>query len=407
MRIPPRRLRVLAVGALAAVALAACSATTSDPETAVEAAAVEPVQLEPVEQSEIEQTPTALLLSLDDPLLPPPLVDPARVVSGGPPPDGIPPVDEPRFLAPDDVPWLTDDEPVIALSIGDEHRAYPVQIMVWHEIVNDTVAGRPVSVTYCPLCNSALAFDRRLGERVLTFGTSGKLYLSDLVMYDRQTESLWSQLEGRAIAGVLTGERLERIPVQTVTWAQWRDAHPDGWVLSRDTGATRDYGRNPYVGYDEAGSDPFLFDGDADPRLEPKERVLGLGDPDDPVAVPLAALSRERVLELEVAGEPVVLWAEEGLRSALDTADIAEGRALAATGAFSPEVDGRRLTFRAQGPQGFVDDQTGSAWDVLGRALSGPLAGSRLEPAGHVDTFWFAWAAFHPETRLVDGRRSS
>jgi hypothetical protein len=401
-----RRVRLVVLSALAGLVLAACSAGTSidpagRPSQPADGPAAPSVKLEPVEQSATEPTPSALQLSLDDPLLPTPLVTPARVVSGGPPPDGIPPVDEPRFLAPDDVPWLADDEPVIALSLDDEHRAYPVQVMVWHEIVNDTVAGRPVSVTYCPLCNSALAFDRRLGDRLLTFGTSGKLYLSDLVMYDRQTESLWSQIEGRAIAGVLTGEQLERIPVQTVSWAQWRDAHPDGWVLSRDTGADRDYGRNPYVGYDEATSDPFLFDGDADPRLDVKARVLGLGDPDDPVAVPLTALSRSRVVALEVAGDQVVLWAGEGLRSALDTADIAEGRELATTGEKAPVVDGRTLTFRADGPQTFVDDQTGTTWDVLGRAVSGPLAGTRLEATGHLDTFWFSWAAFHPQTRLV------
>ena len=397
------RLRVRRLAALCTLAILALPACSS-PSTPADEPGAKSVQLEAVEQSDVEQTPSALQLRLDDPRLPAPLVDPARVVSGGPPPDGIPPVDEPRFLRADDVPWLGDEEPVIALSTGGEHRAYPVQVMVWHEIVNDTVGGHPVSVTYCPLCGSALAFDRRLGDRVMTFGTSGKLYLSDLVMYDRQTESLWSQIEGRAVAGVLTGQRLERIPVQTVSWAQWRQAHPDGWVLSRDTGAERDYGRNPYVGYDEEGSEPFLFDGRADARLAPKERVLGLGDGDDAVAVPLAALAGTRVLEVQVAGRTVVVWAAAGLRSTLDTADIAAGRELAATGAFLPRVDGRPLTFRAAGPQSFVDDQTGSTWDVLGRALSGPLAGAQLEATGHLDTFWFAWAAFHPETRLAARR---
>ena len=400
-RTAARRLAALCLMAGLAVAAGSSPGSTASSE---DERAARPVQLEAVEQSEVELTPSALQLSVDDPHLPPPLVEPARVVSGGPGPDGIPPVDEPRFLPVKDVPWLTDGEPVIALSIGEEHRAYPVQIMVWHEIVNDTVAGRPVSVTYCPLCNSALAFDRRLDDRVLTLGTSGKLYLSDLVMYDRQTQSLWSQIEGRAIAGVLTGEQLERIPVQTVSWAQWRQAHPSGWVLSRDTGAERDYGRNPYVGYDEAASDPFLFDGQADERLEPKERVLGLGDAEDPVAVPLAALADTRVLEVDVAGREVVVWAAAGLRSALDSEDIAEGRELAATGAFLPRTGDRTLTFRPAGPETFVDDQTGSSWDVLGRAVSGSLTGAQLEPAGHLDTFWFAWAAFHPETRLVRPR---
>jgi hypothetical protein len=400
-----RRLRAVALAALAAVTVAGCAADSDSdaaaPDRSDLTSSVDSRVLEPVEQSPVEKTLSVLDLALDDQRLPKPLVDPARVVSGGPPPDGIPPVDEPRFLPADDVPWLADDEPVVSLSIGDEHRAYPVQVMVWHEIVNDTVDGTPVTITYCPLCNSALAFDRRLDDRLMTFGTSGKLYLSDLVMYDRQTESLWSQIEGRAIAGVQTGAQLERIPVQTVTWAQWREAHPDGWVLSRDTGAERDYGRNPYVGYDEAASDPFLFDGDADPRFEPKERVLGLGGEQDPVAVPLAPLAQARVLELEVAGDPVVVWAVQGLRSALDTADITEGREIAATGAFVPQAGGKQLTFVAADEQTFRDEQTGSTWDVLGRAIDGPLAGTRLEPAAHVDTFWFSWAAFHPETRVV------
>jgi hypothetical protein len=292
MRSPASKRRMGVVVAVAALTLTACTASdgpaADDDGTRASAGSV---VLEDVEQSEPEDTPSALRLPLDDPQLPRPLVDPARVVSGGPPPDGIPPIDEPRFLRPDDVAWLAEDEAVIALDVDGESRAYPVQILVWHEIVNDTVAGTPVSLTYCPLCNSALAFDRRLGDRLLTFGTSGKLYLSDLVMYDRQTESLWSQIEGRAIAGVLAGAEVTQIPVQMLTWKQWREANPDGWVLSRDTGAERDYGRNPYVGYDDADSHPFLFDGKVDPRLQPKERVITLGGADDPVAVPLAVVA--------------------------------------------------------------------------------------------------------------------
>jgi hypothetical protein len=202
-------------GALVLLAvLAACAAPggTSPPGRA------DAVVLEAVAGSAREDVPSALD-RIDDPALPPPLVDPARVVSGGPPPDGIPPIDRPRFQPARDVDWLADDEPVLAPAIGSPGRAYPVRILIWHEIVNDTIGERPVAITYCPLCNSALGFDRRLGERVLTFGTSGKLYLSDLVMYDRQTESLFSQIEGRAIAGVLAGVELDRVPVQTVTWA--------------------------------------------------------------------------------------------------------------------------------------------------------------------------------------------
>jgi hypothetical protein len=292
--------------------LGACSAP-ADPSPA----AAGPVLLEEVAGSPAEVVASALD-RIDDPALPAPLVDPARVISGGPPPDGIPPIDQPRFEPAADVGWLTEDEPVLAPAIGQPARAYPVRLLIWHEIVNDTIGGRPVAITYCPLCNSALGFDRRLGERLLTFGTSGKLYLSDLVMYDRQTESLWSQIEGRAIAGLLAGAELDRVPVQTVTWAQWRQTHPDGWVLSRDTGVTRDYGRNPYTGYDDPATQPFLFDGPPDPRLPPKERVAALGGDADPVAIPLTALTDAGAVELEVSGRPAVVWSVGGLRSALE-----------------------------------------------------------------------------------------
>ncbi len=399
--------RLVAVLGVAALALTACGGGDpgsggSEGGTAEESVANgDAVRLEAVDESPREEGPSALKLRLDDPSLPQPLVDPARVISGGPPPDGIPPVDDPLFLRPDEVGFLADDEPVVALEVDGQHRAYPVQIMVWHEIVNDTVGGVPVSVTYCPLCNSALAFERDLGERTVTFGTSGSLYLSDLVMYDRQTESLWSQLEGRAIAGVLTGEELTRIPVQTVTWAQWRTAHPDGWVLSRETGVQRDYGRNPYVGYDQPDSAPFLFDGESDDRLPPKERVIALGDPEDPVAVPLTDLSVDRVRALEVGGLPVVVWAVAGLRSALDTQDLSDGRALATSGAFRPTAGGLDLTFVPSGEAAFTDEETGTRWDVTGLGVDGQLEGEQLERVGHIDTFWFAWAAFHPDTRLV------
>ncbi len=227
------------------------------------------------------------------------------------------------------------------------------------------------------------------------------LYHSDLVMYDRQTESLWSQIEGRAIAGALAGTELDRIPVQTVTWAQWQAAHPDGWVLSRETGVDRDYGANPYVGYDSPDSYPFLFRGEPDPRLPPKERVAGLGGDEDPVAVPLSDLVEAGVAEVVVGGRPVVLWATEGLRSPLDKAHVGRGRAVGATGAFDPVLDGEHLEFTRSEDGFFADTATGSRWNVLGKAVEGPLAGARLTPAEHLDTFWFAWAAFHPTTRLA------
>lgn len=158
---------------------------------------------------EVAPSPREMTLSaLEDPGregLPKPLVNPAEIVPGGPPPDGIPAIDHPRFEHAGSVTWLRDREPLLALNVGSESRAYPIQVLIWHEIVNDTVGGVPVAVTYCPLCDSAIALDRRLGGRVLDFGTSGRRYRSNLVMYDRQTKSLWSQFIGTAIAGVLSG----------------------------------------------------------------------------------------------------------------------------------------------------------------------------------------------------------
>jgi hypothetical protein len=386
--------------------LAACSAGGDRPAVGSldgrQHASSGPRALEPVVESAVEETVSALV-NPDSPELPKPLVDTAEILAGGPPPDGIPPVDEPRFENAQSVQWLADQEPVLALEIGGQARAYPVQILIWHEIVNDTVDGVPVSVTYCPLCNSAIAFDRRVGDRLVTFGTSGKLYKSDLVMYDRQTESLWPQIEGRAVAGVLTGSELLRIPVATVPWDQWRQAYPDGWVLSRQTGYERDYGRNPYQSYDQPDSQPFLFDGETDPRLPPKERVVAI-DGSDPVAVPLQLVAAARVLSLEVAGSPVVIWGVPGLRSALDTDRISDGRRIAASGVFDPTVDGRVLRFAPSGRDQFVDARTGSTWNVLGLAVSGRLKGTQLAPVAHIDTFWFAWAAFRPETRLEPGQ---
>ncbi len=397
----PRRLAVSVVVTLAALLLLAACGGSATRRHVTDGSAPAPVVLEGVRAGPEEDVPSALD-DMQDPRLPKPLVDPIRVISGGPPPDGIPAIDDPRFEAASDVTWLEDAEAVLAVELGGQSRAYPVQIMVWHEIVNDTLRGVPVAVTYCPLCNSALAFDRRVGKRLVTFGTSGKLYLSDLVMYDRQTESLWSQLEGQAIAGVLAGVELERVPVATVAWSQWREAHPDGWVLSRETGVDRDYGRNPYIGYDELGSDPFLLNQPPDDRFPPKERVLALPSDTDPVAVPLRRLAQARVLELVVADRPVVVFAAGGLRSALDTERVADGRQVAATGVFRPTVAGRRLTFAASGPNHFTDAETGSTWDILGRAVDGPLMGRQLERVDHIDTFWFAWGAFEPETRVVE-----
>ncbi|MFP4511647.1 MAG: DUF3179 domain-containing protein [Acidimicrobiales bacterium] len=332
---------------------------------------------------------------------PSPLVPMDEIISGGPPPDGIPPIDEPRFLSVDDVDFLADDEPVLAVEIDGEARAYPVQILMWHEIVNDTVAGVPVAVTYCPLCNSAVAYDRRLDDLVLDFGTSGMLWNSALVMYDRQTETLWSHFTGQGIVGELTGTTLDTFPVATVPWGRWRDANPDALVLSRETGFSRDYGRNPYPGYDDVASQPFLFEGEVDGRFTAMTRIVGIQLDDEALAVPLTQLRDERVVAHELGGEPLVVFWEPGTASALDSGSIADGDDIGSTGVFIPTADGNDLTFTGD-DDGFTDDQTGSEWNILGQAVDGPLTGERLTPVEHLDTFWFAWAAFQPDSALTE-----
>lgn len=323
-----------------------------------------------------------------------------ELLSGGPPRDGIPSINEPEFVSANAAAdWLAGNEPVIALEIDGDARAYPLQILTWHEIVNDRVGGVPVIVTFCPLCNAALTFDRRVGGQVYEFGTSGLLRNSDLVMYDRTTESLWQQLTGEAIVGDMVGKRLRFVPSLLVSFDDFRQAYPRGNVLSRDTGYNRDYGRNPYAGYDRADQTPFLFDGELDGRLLPMERVVTVSFEGVDVAYPLSVLSEVHVIEDAPGGVDLVVWHVPGTSSALDASTIAQGQDVGATGVFYPTLDGRVLSFRFENGA-FVDEETGSTWNVLGQAIDGPLAGESLTPIVHGNHFWFAWAAFKPDTLI-------
>jgi hypothetical protein len=321
---------------------------------------------------------------------------------GGPPRDGIPPIDHPHpvSLASGDH-FLGAREPVIAVQVGHEARAYPEQILVWHEIVNDTLGGRSIAVTYCPLCNSALAFDRRVAGRTLTFGTTGKLRNSDLVMWDRQTQSWWQQFTGTALVGRYTGTRLTAIDAQVLSWRQFKAAFPEGTVLSRDTGFDRPYGENPYVGYDaDASARPDFYGGRLDPRLPPRERVVAVFAGRETAVVPFSALARRPVVTTTISGQPLVVLFTRGVASTLDQSRIARSRDVGTAGAFDPRVGKRTLRFTA-GPGGTFRDQIGTTWDVTGRAIAGPLRGSRLRALRHDEQFWFALAAFVPHAHLV------
>src|ERR671919_1834556 len=347
---------------------------------------VVPVALPQAEVSPREDVPSALQ-DLRDPAFPDPLLDPNLVLSGGPPPDGIPAIDAPTFLRAQEVDFLADTEAVLALTVGDEIRAYPFQIMTWHEIVNDTVGGMPVAVTYCPLCNSGVAFDRRVDGKVLDFGTSGMLHASNLIMYDRQTESLWPQLSGQAAIGVMTGATMDVLPMSPVGWGDFRTAHPDAWVLSRDTGHRRDYGRNPYVGLDSDPDRPPPFGAPSDDdRLPPMERVIALQGSSETVTVVRSAVEEARVVQETVDDRPLVLLHAAGQASALDGGLVSGGRDIGTVAVFDPVVHGTTLSFGVDGA-GFVDEQTGSTWNVLGEATAGELAGERLTPYPFLDTF--------------------
>jgi hypothetical protein len=319
---------------------------------------------------------------------------------GGPGRDGIPPIDHPKFesVAQADA-WLKPREPVVALEVSGDARAYPLQILIWHEIVNDWVGGLPVGVTFCPLCNTAIAFDRQLSSQTLDFGTTGNLRHSDLVMWDRQTESWWQQATGEAVVGELAGARLEMVPAQIISWAEFREQRPQGRVLSRDTGFRRDYGRNPYVGYDDISQSPFLFEGPTDGRLRPMERAVTVSLGGENVAYPFSALADRGVVADRVGGRSIVVFFEPGTASALDRGEIAASRDVGSAGVYAAQLEGRGLSF-ARDRSGFVDIETGSRWSILGEAVSGPLAGSQLEPVVHVDAFWFATAAFLPQVRV-------
>ena len=357
-------------------------------------------------QSAVDLDGPSALDDITHPDLPAPLVDPEAIISGGPPPDGIPPIDSPQFVSVREADeWLDDHEAVVYLTLAGETHAYPVQILIWHEVVNDVVGGVPVSVTYCPLCNSAVSYRRTISGHITTFGTSGRLYASALVMYDRLTESLWTHYDGRAVAGVLAGHELERIPSPLLAWSDLEESFPDALVLDREaTGHDRPYGANPYVGYDDPDGYPFLFRGNPDDRARAMERIVGVELDGaskawtlDSLASGSATATRGSVGDIEG-----VIFGTSGQVSAVEGRGVDVGRDVGSVGVFSPAVEGTILTFVTEDVT-FVDLETGTEWDITGRAIEGPLEGATLDQIHHLDTFWFAWATYRPGTVLVEG----
>ncbi len=319
-----------------------------------------------------------------------------EIISGGVGRDGIPPIDSPQFddLATADL-WLSDASPVISVEIGGQARAYPLAILTRHEIANDSIGDSPIAVTFCPLCNSAIVFDRRVQGETLRFGVSGLLRHSDLIMWDDKTQSLWQQLTGEGIVGAHTGVWLDIVPSQLVGYGAFKTQYPDGEVLSR---GSRHYGSNPYVNYDSSPR-PFLFMGTPDERLFATERVLGATVGDVSVAYPFGTLAEERVINDSIASADVVALWQPGSFSALDAASIDLSRDVGMAALFSRELDGRTLSFKAV-EGAIMDEETSSLWNIFGSATEGELAGAQLRSINAFPHFWFAWAAFYPDTEV-------
>jgi hypothetical protein len=304
-----------------------------------------------------------------------------KIKSGGPPKDGIPSIDKPKFVKSSEAEFVSDDDLVIGIDINGEQKAYPLFIMVWHEIVNDKIGEIPVAVTYCPLCFTNQVFDRTVDGKITEFGTSGKLYNSNLVMYDRNTDSQWSQALGIAITGEMTGHALERIPFDVARWSDWKSLYPDTLVLTTDTGFFRTYGIDPYGDYYIDSRVIFPVE-NKDDRLFLKEKILGF-DNGIRKAYKLSDVEKNKVINDDVGDKKIVLISlyPEMAR------------------AFTRIVDGQILEFEYSNGQ-IIDTQTKSKWNFDGVSIEGQLKGKKLQREVYNPGFWFEWVAFHPDTLL-------
>jgi len=322
-----------------------------------------------------------------------------ELLSGGPPRDGIPPIDNPEFVDVNDAKsWIKDNEPVVFVKINNEVKAYPIQILIWHEIVNDTLGKKEISVTFCPLCNSTVVFDRNLDGKLYDFGTSGLLRNSDLVMWDRQSETLWQQFTGEAIIGNLTGKKLTMLASSMISFKDYYTAYPNGQVLSKVTGHHRAYGNNPYVGYDDINNSPFLYNDPIDKRLKPMQRVVTISGQTSAKAYTYTILKTKKVVNDTFDGKDIAVFHKSGTSSALDGRNISNSRDVGTTAVFSTKLDGTILDFAYDKDLGIIDTKTKSSWNIFGQAVSGKYKGKTLEQIVHADHFWFSWAAFKPNT---------
>jgi len=311
-----------------------------------------------------------------------------EIVSGGPPQDGIPSIDNPKFVSVSEADkFLQDADQVVGLNVNGDIRAYPLQILVWHEIVNDNVGGTPVAVTYCPLCFTNQVFNRTVDGQTVEFGTSGKLYNSNLVMYDRNSNSLWSQALGQAIVGKHAGLKLDRIPFDVAFWREWKQLYPDTNVLSRDTGSSRPYGADPYRSY-YSNNDLFFPVSNKDDRLELKEIIVGLENGGQFKAYKLQQIQDTRVINDRIGDKSLALFSLYPFMVRV----------------FDSTLDGQKLEFQYnKNSSKITDKETGSEWNFDGIGTAGPMKGKHLLRLPYDEGFWFEWVAFHPKTALYPG----
>lgn len=305
-----------------------------------------------------------------------------KIKGGGPPKDGIPSIDNPVFANIQEANFMSDSDTVIGLEINGEAKAYPLFILVWHEIVNDKVGGMPVSVTYCPLCYTNQVFERIIDGQEVEFGTSGKLYNSNLLMYDRLTESYWSQALGMAVKGELSGYQLNLIPFDVITWGDWKLLHPDTTVMTTDTGYIRSYATDPYGNYYTEPRIMFPVE-HSDDRLHPKEIILGFNQDGIYKAYKQNDIESKILVNDSIGKIPIMLVSLFSQNSR----------------AFERTVDDQILDF-AYVDNKIIDTQTNSEWNYEGLSVSGKYQGKQLTRMSIEPGFWFEWVAFHPDTLL-------
>jgi hypothetical protein len=397
-----------------AIALAACGGANVDSTSGTQPTAPETGSADPDTPDVIED--------FDDQPIPPQLTTMAAIwetdfsnsvidlnellvgIPASDPRDAIPPIDDPQFEPVSESDWIQDQEPGVLIEVEGDARFYPLSIMTRHEIVNDEIGGIPVAVTYCPLCNTALAFDRRFEGETLRLGVSGLLRHSDLVMWDDITHTLWQQITGEAIVGEHAGKSLTPLGSAIVRWADFRDNHPEGQALGPEQGFGRVYGTNPYEFYSSRARPYAFFSGEVDDRFPALERVVGISINDVDKAYPFSLINEVRVVHDTLAGQKlVVFWGAGDTADALDSGVIANAVGIGTGIVYVPVINGQTLTFEASGDTEFVDSETGTTWTILGKAIAGDLAGEELELLPHRNEFWFAWQAFFPDAEVWTG----